>query len=325
MGIVSETMSAFPFDEEPIARSRDEALLLAVPESAVVAARPNPPIEVIHFGVTYLPKPFSAPKWVYQNADVKIEWQDMKGRQPHYHRNLDVDEMSYQVAGSRQLLSELGSVDLGPDDAVRIPVGVAHDNWGKGEVHVLFYVSAPVHDELATVRRSEPHEFKDWPPSTVVESVTTGSVRENHLADERLLMEYAYQDERRLAVIRAADPGPRTSWRWKARSVWLGVTTVAWSRGVDYQRHMNVDEVQFQLVGRRTLVTQSGVVDIEPGDFAQVPTGCAHASICGDHSRWLTIVSKLPFEQVAEPTKVGVQRTPDDLALLRSAVASAGE
>ncbi|MBV8087428.1 MAG: hypothetical protein JO247_21685, partial [Chloroflexi bacterium] len=155
---VTELLDLFPFDQPPVALERDDELLLTTPHGG---REPDPePLAVVSFSPVYVPKPFSPPKYVYNSPQLRVEWQDMNGRQPFYHRNLDLDELSFQVAGSRQLVTELGSVDLEPGDFVRIPAGVAHGNWGRQDIHLLFYVDASVEDQLPGVRRSEPHTFR---------------------------------------------------------------------------------------------------------------------------------------------------------------------
>ncbi len=86
-------------------------------------------VEVIHVAPTYTPGEFVPPKVLFEAPRARIEWQQMDNRQPLYHRNLDVDEMSYQISGERTLMSEHGTVELRPGDFVRLPVGVCHDNW----------------------------------------------------------------------------------------------------------------------------------------------------------------------------------------------------
>jgi quercetin dioxygenase-like cupin family protein len=243
----------------------------------------------------------------------------MNGRQPFYHRNADVDEISYQVTGPRQLITEIGTVELEPGDFVNIPVGVAHDNWGRQEIHLLFYVRAPVARQMEPVRLSRPHEFRDWEPAIVPEMISAG----NGLTvprDERQLLAHAERDPRRLEVLHAepaAGEARGIQWAYKGETFWLGWSQVAHATGSDYQRNLNFEEVQLQLAGKRTLVTELGCVDLEPGDFVKVPRGVAHASIA-DASRYLVMYSTQPLKRLVEPVRAGELRTPEQIDRLRA-------
>ncbi|HZS00002.1 MAG TPA: cupin domain-containing protein [Chloroflexota bacterium] len=261
---------------------------------------------------------FSPPLWVYENEDIRIEHQDMNSRQPFYHRNTDVDEISYQVSGPRQLITEIGTVDLEPGDFVNIPVGVAHDNWGRQEIHLLFYVRTPVARQLEPVRLSRPHEFRDWEPAIVPEMISAGAGL-TVPRDERLLLAHAAHDPRRLEVLHpgsgAAEPGTR--WAYKGETFWLGWCRVAQATGSDYRRHLNFEEVQFQLAGKRTLITEVGCVDLEPGDFVKVPRGVAHTSIA-DRAGYLVMYAAKPLKRLVEPVRTGELRTPEQIDKLRA-------
>src|SRR5438874_1273692 len=117
---VLQRIDAFPFDNPVHAIERVEALLLADPlPSPMKRLRDHPPIGVIHFGDRYVEQAFAPPRGVYETADLRVEWQNMNGRQPFYHRNCGVDELSYQVCGERTVLTELGCVELAPGEFSR--------------------------------------------------------------------------------------------------------------------------------------------------------------------------------------------------------------
>ncbi|MBV9119943.1 MAG: hypothetical protein JOZ39_04490 [Chloroflexi bacterium] len=318
MGRVREILDAFPFDEPEVVLEREESLLLKPAEMRGGSPRKPPdPIEAIYYNPVYVPKPFSPPKYVFQNDDARIEWQDMNGRQPFYHRNLDVDELSYQVTGPRQLVTELGSLDLVPGDFVKIPVGVAHDNWGREDIHLLFYINAPVDDQLPSLRQSEPHTFKDWEPAEVTEMLTSKLGGAMQRSDEKLLVDHIHSDTRRLHLMRADS----TTWVWKGATIWIGNTVLAPSNGTEYRRHRNVEEIQYQISGERTLVTQLGTLELKAGDFVKIPCGCAFTNINADPVTYLSMVSTVPLQRVAEPTQQGTPRSVEDLDKLRAVAA----
>jgi len=68
-------------------------------------------------------------------------------------------------------MTELGTVELLPGDLVRIPVGVAHDNYGRKASHILWYFPAPIEEVGAVTRRSEVliPPFAGWQAATVNE------------------------------------------------------------------------------------------------------------------------------------------------------------
>jgi homogentisate 1,2-dioxygenase len=272
---------------------------------------------VVSFSPVYEPKPFSPPTYVYENEDTRIELQDMNGRQPFYHRNVRVDEMSYQVTGPRMLITELGTVNLEPGDFVRLPVSVAHDNWGREEIHLLFYVRERMVEQLPALRRSEPHVFREWQPAQMTEMIGDGDVRVYQMSDERLLLEQAHADRRRLDVVRVAEGLSGTTWVWKSPSVWIGLTEHTDSPGAEYQRHRVAEEVQYQTMGTRSLVSQHGWVELEPGDFVKLPRGCAFTSVCQGQSRYVSLLSALPLRRVADASRQGELRSADELARLR--------
>src|SRR5262249_24297690 len=148
----------FPFDGEPRLIDRQEDLLLAdpVPPGSARLCRDHPPIEVVHCDVEQLERPPPKPiedndeddgddegehpaTAIYGSDHLRLEWRTMHGRQSFYHRNVDAAEISFQIAGRRTLMTDLGTFELGPGDFSRIPVGVAHDNFGREDVHLLFH------------------------------------------------------------------------------------------------------------------------------------------------------------------------------------------
>jgi mannose-6-phosphate isomerase-like protein (cupin superfamily) len=221
-------------------------------------------------------------------------------------------------------MTELGSVEHRPGDFSRIPRGVAHDNFGRQESHLLFYIPAPAEELADPVRTSEAKfpPFPGWEPKTVNEVITDslggpGSMPAAFPADERLLLEQAASETDRIRVLRADRHAPGTTWLYRSAQVMIGRTLVPASDGRDYRRHLDADEVQYQISGRRALVTQRGVLHLEPGDFARIPTGVAFTSIGPEQCSYLTLVSTAAIPQAAATSKKAERLTAAQLDDLR--------
>lgn len=307
---VREHLDVFPFTTPPRVLTRDEEHLLR-------RAEPGPmgplwsdvsPVDVVHFDQEYTPLRFAPPRFLYEGTHGRIEWQTMDNRQPIYHRNLDVDEMSYQIAGERTLMTELGTAELRTGDFVRIPAGVCHDNWGRQESHLLWYLPEPFVEQLAPVRRTEAllPPFPGWEPAVVNEVITDCLGSGPHdtaaqRADERLILEQVHAEDERLGVVRPVDtPGTTFLWRGPVSSV--AVVDLDTDPGLTYTRHRNADEIQYQVSGTRVLVTQHGCVEIGPGDLVRVPIGVAATSITAGRSRHIATLSlhRLPRVHAAD-------------------------
>lgn len=326
MGTVQESLEAFPFDAAPrVFRRREEQLLgdPVVRPGAPRMGRDHPPIEVVHLGAEYVDRPFAPPRGVYESDFLRLEWQTMNGRQPFYHRNCDVDEMSFQVTGVRTLMTDIGSVDLVAGDFSRIPVGVVHDNYGREDIHILFYVPAPVHEAIPAERTSRAAipPFDGWEPSEINEMITECLAGPGHdivlaPADEQALLEHAATETDRIQVLRPGD-APGTTWVYRSSDVLIGRTWAQASDGRVYRRIRNAQEIQFQLDGRRTLVTQRGTVRLEPGDFVKVPAGIAFTSIHHEPSTHLTVVSAREVPRVTEATRTAERLPAAEIEALR--------
>jgi homogentisate 1,2-dioxygenase len=109
---------------------------------------------------------------------------------------------------------------------------------------------------------------------------------------------------------------------WKSPSVWIGLTEHNDSPGAEYQRHRLGEEVQYQVAGRRMLVSQHGCVDLAPGDFVKLPRGCAFTSVCQGRSRYISLLSALPLRRVADVSRQAQMRSADEVARLRPALAT---
>src|SRR5262249_2885577 len=156
-------------------------------------------------------QPFAPPRAVYENDQIRVEWQKMDNRQTFYHRNCDVDELSYQIVGERTLMTELGVIEHRPGEFSRIPRGVAHDNYGRKESHLLFYIPAPVEELIDYVRTSEPvmPPFPGWQPAPMNEWVSCLGRADYDVAffdiDEQRLIDQVHQETDRIHVLRGRE------------------------------------------------------------------------------------------------------------------------
>ena len=331
---VTEILDAYPVSDELLTLQRDEDHLFTKPRLGPIKLLEHENIAKVHFPVVYEPSKFARPMGVYASNFLRIEWQKMNFRQPFYHRNADVDEMSYQVYGSQTLMTELGSVDLAPGDFTRIPVGIAHNNDGREEVHLLFYVPASVLEcglPDRTAKYSIP-PFRGWVANNVAEVLTNClggpecDISASMNAEELLLKhEENLKDSDMIQVLRARDDSEGTTWMYKARHVWIGLTK---SRGTTtsnkaatrssrvYHRHRACEEIQCQIRGSRTLVSQRGNIDLLPGDFTSIPVGVAFTQVVtsGGESEHVTVLTHLSAPRVAP---VGVEATETTLEFVK--------
>ncbi|HEX2312459.1 MAG TPA: hypothetical protein VHJ17_01920 [Thermomonospora sp.] len=328
MATVHEHLETFPFDAQPRVFERREELLLAEPlPAAKKRFRDHPPIEVVHFTPTYVEQPFAHPRGVYESDFLRLEWQTMNNRQPFYHRNMDVDEMSYQVTGERTLMTDLGTVELTPGDFSRLPVGCAHDNYGREDIHLLFYTPAPVAELRPEVRRGELviPPFPGWEAETVNELTTECLGGPGHdvvmaQADERLILEQVKHETDPIKVLRPDPTAAGTTWLYRSHLIMIGRTYAEASAGRVYRRIRNAEEIQYQISGTRTLVTQRGTVLLEPGDFVRIPVGIAFTSIHPEPSAHLTLVSGREVPQVHEGTRTAERVPVEELERLREEI-----
>ncbi len=339
MGRVVEHFDVFPFLEPARQLIRDEKALLspAVPPPVGIRWDPIPPLRVAQFAQEFEDKKFSPPRILWEGASGRIEWQQMNFRQPMYHRNLDVDEMSFQIYGPRTLMTEIGTVELRPGDLVRIPVGVAHDNWGRRASHILWYFPAPITEVGEVLRESEVliPPFEGWQPEMVNEVHTNClggrpvSVRSGpqhcdtaiQLSDETLLLKQAHSETDRLRVLHPEASGNETAWVWQGPDHWIGLTSITDSDGRTYTRHRNVDEVQYQVAGTRLLISANGVVEMTPGTFVHLPVGVAFASIVSGTSTHVTTLSRGALECVYEGATDSAAWTAEEIDAHRNRVA----
>lgn len=326
MGTIQEKLVVIGSNQPVRIVERDEDQLLAEPHPGPMKLwGEHEPLAVVHFSQEYQAQPFAPPRGVYESAQIRVEWQTMNNRQPFYHRNCDVDEISFQIAGERTLMTELGVVEHRPGEFSRLPRGVAHDNYGRQESHLLFYVPAPVVEEHAAIRRSEAvfPPFPGWEPGPANEAVTECMGARGHdiavfPIDERRLLEQVHRENQRLQVLSATGAGPGTTWLYRAKGFRLGMVRPLASQGRTYWRTLDADEIQYQVSGHRTLVSQRGIVDLGPGDFVRIPLGVAHTSISSQDGEYVILLSDRELPQVAKTTRTAEACRPERLDALRN-------
>jgi hypothetical protein len=124
------------------------------------------------------------------------------------------------------------------------------------------------------------------------------------LIDEELLLKEAVRNAAKIEVLKADTNADQISWLYKAPKVWIGHTVLAKSSSPRrYTRHRCADEIQYQISGTRTLVTQRGTTTLEPGEFVCIPFGCAFASVAGETSRHISILTSEPAPAVPQPVR----------------------
>ncbi|MFI1995347.1 hypothetical protein [Actinoplanes sp. NPDC020271] len=325
MAIVQEVVQVVCTDQPERTIERDEEHLLAAPHAnpfPVKLWRDHDLLTVVHVPQEYTAQPFAPPRGIYENAQVRVEWQTMDNRQPFYHRNCDVDEISYQIAGDRTLMTELGVVEHRPGEFSRLPRGVAHDNYGRKESHLLFYTPAPAREESPAVRLSEATfpAFPGWEPSAINEAVTQCLGTPGHditvfPIDEQRLLEHVHTEENRLHVLRGTHDG--VNWLYRSACFRLAMVRLPAVDGRVYWRTLDADEIQYQVSGHRTLVTQRGIVELQPGDFVRIPLGIAHTSISHDDTEYIALYSDRELPQIAPTAKTAEPYSPQLLAALR--------
>jgi uncharacterized cupin superfamily protein len=307
---------------------RDERLLLSPPHDPKVPIklwRDHELLPIVHFPQQYRAQSFAPPRGVYENDQIRVEWQTMNERQPFYHRNCDVDELSYQIAGERTLMTELGVIEHRPGEFSRIPCGVGHDNYGRAESHLVFYLPAPVTELVRPDRESRPvfPPFPGWQPGATNEAITQcmGAVGHDITVfpvDERLLLGHVHTEDARLRVLRAEGAG--VTWLYATEGTRLGMVRVTPGEERRYRRTLDADEIQYQVSGHRTLLTQRGVVELGPGDFVRIPLGLAHAGLATEAGEYVSLLSHLELPQVAETARIAQPHTAESLARLTEEV-----
>lgn len=327
MTTVTELFDSYPVEDSVVEIQRNEELLFTRPQLGPIKLREHELLQVVHFPLEFFSRKFSPPQGVYESEYIRIEWQLMDDiRQPFYHRNLDVDELSYQVCGDRTLMTEGGTVELRPGDFSRIPVGVAHDNFGRADIHLLFYIPSPVTECLPSkeVGQKRIPPFEGWSPRTLPE-VTTQCLggpdcdASLNLVDETMLLQQAEhaRDCDRIQVIKPSGNVGEQEWLYKSKHIWIGFQKNKSGQANVHRRHRRADEIQCQVKGKRTLVSQYGMVELVPGDFIAIPAGVTFTDIIHEESEHISILTQYPAPVKAPVVKQAKPTTMSAIADLR--------
>lgn len=323
MNVVTEVISGAPFDRPERIIERNEGRLFEAPPAAAMRFLETnlPPLAVYSFPTAYVPVQFGPPQGVFEGDALRLEWQTINGRQPFYHRNADVDEIGYQICGERTLMTECGTLEFAPGQFSRIPLGIAHDNYGREDIHLIFYLPGPALAGIEPVGHGEHRipPFPGWQAKPMVEVLTNGLGAPNcsiaySMADEEMILNAAARFSDQLEILEPKGPAGATEWVYRAPKVWIGHTRLERTTVRLYQRRICADEIQYQAEGARTIVSQRGVVTLEPGEFTCIPQGCAYASLTEGPSKHLSVVTSEPVPPVKEPVRMADQNVSNWLA-----------
>lgn len=331
MAEITHIIDALPESEHFVKlRRREDLFLTAPPPSAMKLWRDHEPLAVTHFAQEWKPAKFAPPLDIFSCDSLRLEWQQMNDRQPFYHRNADVDEMSYQVSGERTLMTELGTVELRAGDFSRIPVSIAHDNWGRKEIHLLFYVIANATDVGPVVGEAEIKEspFEGWKPNHYAMEMVTeclgakGCDISVSCVDEDLLLHGSLLEstdpDTKLVIQRPTAKHSEAEWLYKSSRVWIGNVHLRATKGETYRSHRRATAIHCQISGTRTLVSQRGTVELQPGDFVSIPRGVAYTSICKENSSHILILTSDDVALKSEVAKQAETSLVESVAAIRA-------
>lgn len=125
----------------------------------------------------------------------------------------------------------------------------------------------------------------------------------------------------RLQVLRP-DRSQDTTWLYGTDRIRIGLVTTVPGGERRYRRTLDADEIQYQANGHRTLITQHGLVDLEPGDFVRIPLGISHASVATEAGDYVSLLSRSEVPQVAKTSRTADPYSPERLAALTAEVRS---
>ena len=109
------------------------------------------------------------------------------------------------------------------------------------------------------------------------------------------------------------------TWFYQGETARLGIVrTDAGADGRRYRRTLDADEIQYQVSGRRTLLSQRGIAELEPGDFIRIPLGIAHSDMCSEPGEYRTLQAGRELPQIAESSRCAEPYSAQRVTALRS-------
>jgi oxalate decarboxylase/phosphoglucose isomerase-like protein (cupin superfamily) len=253
----------------------------------------------------------------------------LRGVEPHFHRNVDFDEVFFQWAGSTSYETEYGVFDAQCGDMLLIPAGVAYRGNGLAD---CLRLSAQVRDPIKVnigekdlIGRTEyqvtweggpswpiPDDRKVAAKGRIVESIHTWDDEPG----EETLVERAYEnmigvstEGRPVEKIRLFDvfkeitgrrgPGPVPM--ENERFVVECYNTVGEQAG--FHRGNRNEEFQFQFFGEADNICEFGVDKMESGDLFIVRRGIAHRVIGSRNFRRIVFYSADRWHPTIDPKK----------------------
>ncbi|MFE9789662.1 hypothetical protein ACFYO7_30235 [Nocardia salmonicida] len=135
--------------------------------------------------------------------------------------------------------------------------------------------------------------------------------------DEQALLDRVNHEHDRIQVL-GVPKALGSTWLYQAEQFRMGTTIFAVEPDAvrRYRRTLDADEIQYQISGRRTLLTQRGIVELVPGDFVRVPLGIAHASVGHEPGAYISVFSHRELPQVADTARTAQPYSPEYLASL---------
>jgi mannose-6-phosphate isomerase-like protein (cupin superfamily) len=253
----------------------------------------------------------------------------LRGVQPHFHRNVDFDELFFQWAGDTTYETEYGIFDAKSGDLILIPAGVAYRANGSSD---CLRLSAQVRDplnvmiaekdlmgrtEYAVVWEGGPN----WPIPEDRKVPTKGRILESiHTwhdePGDETLVERAYEnmidvstDGRPVQKIRLFDvfkeitgrrgPGPVPM----ENDHFIVECYNTTGEQAGFHRGNRNEEFQFQFFGSADNICEFGVDKMVSGDLFIVRRGIAHRVIGSKDFRRIVFYSADPWRLAIDPRK----------------------
>jgi mannose-6-phosphate isomerase-like protein (cupin superfamily) len=258
----------------------------------------------------------------------RISIEAPRGTQPHFHRNVDFDEVFFQWCGETSYETEFGIVKAKPAELMLIPSGVAHRATGGAEsLRLSIRLRDPL--EVLITEKDQLGETEytvrwvggpDWAvPSE--RAPTKGRVTESihtwaDQAGDETLVERDYErmvgvssEGRAIHKIRLFDifkeitgrrgPGPVSMRNERFFTECYNTTGAQFA----FHRGNRNEEFQFQFFGTADNICEFGTEKMGPGDLFIVRRGIAHRVIGSRDFRRLVLYSADPWKLQLDPAQ----------------------